>query len=359
MSTRWNQRLSGAGLVWIILFVGVWAVGCSQQAPEEEPAGNGSFEPPPINVSVVELEPSELTETVVLTGRVEPWLELEVSAELGGTVLEINFDKGQRVKKGQVLARVGTDILTISLNEAEAALVEAEANYNKTKELFARQAVPRQELIAFTSRYEAAKARVALANLRVERSIIDAPASGIAITREVELGEVVPPGALITTIHQTNRLKINVGIPENEISYFRRGSDATMQADAYPDHAFAGKIHFLGSAASGKNRTFPAEVAVDNADENLRPGMIVRVSLVKHHYESALVVPRDALLERDQGSVAFVDVNGRAQERPIVLGPSEGNRVIIQEGLTEGESLIVSGHRNLVDGQSVRVVKQD
>jgi membrane fusion protein (multidrug efflux system) len=359
MSAKWNQRLSDAGSSWLILFFLAWATGCSQPAPEEEPVGNGSFETPPVNVSVVALDRSELTETVVLTGRIEPWLELAVSSELGGTVLEINFDKGQRVKKDQVLARVGTDLLTLSLNEAEAALVEAEANYTKTKELFARQAVPRQELIAFTSRYEAAKARVALAKLRVERSIIDAPASGVAITREIDLGEVVPPGALITTIHQTNRLKVNVGIPENEISYFGRGGEASMTVDAYPDRKFSGKIHFLGPAASSKNRTFPAEVAVDNAEEALRPGMIARVSLVKRHFHDALVVPRDALLERDQGSVAFVDVEGRAQERQIVVGPSEGNRVVIEEGLTEGESLIVSGHRNLVDGQSVRVVNQD
>jgi membrane fusion protein (multidrug efflux system) len=237
--------------------------------------------------------------------------------------------------------------------------VEAEANYNKTKELFARQAVPRQELITYTSRYEAAKARMSLAKLRVERSIIDAPVSGIAITREIDLGEVVPPGALITTIHQNNRLKVNVGIPENEISHFRRGSEATMEVDAYPDQAFEGKIHFLGTAASSKNRTFPAEVAVDNTGGDLRPGMIVRVSLVKKHYDNALVVPRDALLERDQGSVAFVDVDGRAQERQVVLGPSEGNQVVIQEGLSKGESLIVAGHRNLVNGQTVRVVKQD
>jgi multidrug efflux pump subunit AcrA (membrane-fusion protein) len=80
---------------------------------------------------------------------------------------------------------------------------------------------------------------------------------------------------------------------------------------------------------------------------------------VKRHYNSALVVPRDALLERDQGSVAFVDVGGRARERSVVIGPSEGNRVVVAEGLAEGETLIVSGHRNLVDGQSIRVVKQD
>ena len=335
------------------------AAGCDTPPPDEEPAGNGAYEPPPVNVSIVELEPTELTERVVLTGRIEPWVEVDVSTELGGTVQEIGFEKGQRVKKGQVLARVGTDLLLVQLQEAEASLEEAEANYNRAKELFARQAVPRQELVTYTSRYHAAQARLELAKLRLERAVIDAPISGLAISRHVDVGEVATPGTRITTIHQVSRLKATVGIPENVLSYFKVGGEATLEVDAYPGRVFEGRIHFLGLAASSKNRTFPSEIAITNAGNDLRPGMIARVFLVKRRYESALVVPRDALIERDQGSVAFVNNNNRAQERNVVLGPSEGNRVVVLEGLSVGEPLIVSGHRNLVDGNPIRVVKQD
>ena len=126
-----------------LMFVTVWIGGCGAPGPNEEPAGNGAYEPPPVNVSVMTLEPTALTETEVLTGKIAPWVEVEVSAELGGTVQEIGFEKGQHVKQGQILARVGTDLLQAALREAEAALEEAEANYNRAKELFARQAVPR------------------------------------------------------------------------------------------------------------------------------------------------------------------------------------------------------------------------
>jgi membrane fusion protein (multidrug efflux system) len=338
------------------MFVTVWSGGCGAPGPDEDPVGNGSYEPPPVNVSVMRLEPTELTETEVLTGKIAPWVEVEVSAELGGTVQEIGFEKGQRVKKGQVLARVGTDLLQVALREAEAMLEEAEANYNRAKELFARQAVPRQELVTHTSRYHAAQARLELAKLRVQRSVIGAPVSGIAISRHVDVGEVVPPGARITFIHQVSRLKVEVGIPESDIAYFRSGGEATLEVDGYPGKLFEGRIHFLGPVASGKTRTFQSEVAIDNPGNTLRPGMIARVSLVKRRLAEALVVPRDALLDRDQGSVAFVGVEDKAQERQVVLGPSEGNRVVIEEGLSFGESLIVAGHRNLVDGQPIRVV---
>jgi RND family efflux transporter MFP subunit len=304
----------------------------------------------------MKLEPTELTETEVLTGKIAPWVEVDVSAELGGTVQEIGFEKGQRVTKGQVLARVGTDLLDAALREAEAALDEAEANYNRATELFARQAVPRQELITQTSRYHAAQARLEVARLRVERSVITAPISGVAITRHVDIGEVLSPGALITSIQQISRLKVEVGIPENDIAHFHTGGEATLEVDAYPGKTFEGKIHFLGPAASGKNRTFPSEVGITNTGNELRPGMIARVFLVKRRLDKAVVVPRDALLDRDSGSVAFVGVDDRAQERQVVLGPSDGNRVVIEKGLSFGESLIVEGHRNLVDGQPIRVV---
>lgn len=350
--TRWST----AGSLGLVLASLAWTGGCGAPDPKEDPLGNGAYEPPPINVSTLELEPGELTERLVLTGRIEPWVAVNVSAELGGTVLEVGFEKGQRVEKGRVLARVGTDLLSVELEEAKAALVEAEANYNKTKELFARQAVPRQELIAYTSRYEAAKARVALAELRLERSIIRAPVSGVAISREVEFGEVISPGARITTLHELSRLKVSVGVPENEVPFFREGGAATLEVDAYPGKVFEGRIHFLGPAATGQNRTFPSEVAIENPGGELRPGMIARVSLVKRHFDRAIVVPRDALLERDEGTMAFVRVDDHAEERQVVLGPGEGDRVVVLEGLAAGESLIVRGHRNMVDGQPIRVV---
>jgi membrane fusion protein (multidrug efflux system) len=329
--------------------------GCSSE-PEVTATEQAPVEAPSVNVTVVQLQLRSLSDRVALAGRLDPWVEVEVSTELGGTVQEIGFDKGERVRKGQVLARIGTDLLQAALDGARAELTAAEANYSKSNELFQRQAVPRQDLIAATSTYESAKARTKQAELRVERSIIRAPISGVAIRREIEVGEVVPPGSLVTTIDQLSRLKASVGIPEDDISFFRVGSAAVLDVDAYPDQAFEGTIHFLGPAASGLNRTFPAEIEIDNRESLLRPGMIVRVSLVKRVFTDAIVVPRDAIVERDTGNVAFVLDGDRAKLRNVKTGPSEGGEIVILEGLEAGEALIVTGHRNLVDGQRVRTV---
>ncbi len=336
----------------------VVTAGCGSSASVEQPPKKGSAELPSVNVSVVELKPTELTERVVLAGRVEPWVEVQVATELGGTVEEVGFEKGRVVRKGRVLARIGSDLRAAQLEGAEAQLLAAEAHYEKTSKLLERQAVPRQELVAATSRYKMAQASKLQAKILLERSVIKAPITGVAVDRHIEPGEVLPPGAPITTLHQLNRLKVVVGIPENDISFFGVGGEATIGIDAYPARDFEGRIHFLGPAASGKNRTFPAEIEITNAEKELRPGMMGRVSLVKERYPDALVVPRDALLERDEGSVAFVLEEDRARVKPVVLGPSEADHVVVKEGLAAGDWLIVTGQRGLVDGQPVKVVQR-
>jgi len=328
--------------------------GCSGDPGEV--AADVSSEPAPVNVSVQMVEPSTLRDQLNLAGRLEPWVEVEVSTELGGTVQEVGFDKGRNIAKGQVLARIGTDLLEASLAEAEAELVAAEANFSKTRELFDRQAVPRQELVAATSTFKQVEARVALAKLRVDRSIIESPVSGVAISREIELGEVVSPGSLLAVIHDVSRLKAATGIPEQDISHFHVGGAVKLEVDAYPGREFTGRIHFLSPAATEQNRTFPAEIDIDNRKGELRPGMIARVSLVRRVFENAVVAPRDAVLERDTGNVIFVLKDERAQIREVEAGPSERGRIVILRGLSPGEVLIVSGHRNLVDGQRVRAV---
>ena len=345
-------------LVWIgVVVAGLAPVGCGSSAPAEDAPSDAAAELPAVNVSVVQLTPEAFTEELVLAGRIEPWVEVDVSTELGGTVEEVNFDKGQYVRSGRVLTRIGSDLRAAELEAAEADLLDAEAQFNKTSNLLEKQAVTRQELVSATSRYKMAQARAQQAKIRLERSILKAPISGVAISRHVEPGEVVLPGAAITTLHDVRRLKVTTGVPENDISYFKVGGQATVTVDAYPGREFEGRIHYLGPAASETNRSFPVEVALANEANELRPGMIARVSLVKDTYPDALVVPRDALLERDEGSAVFVVEDGRARQRQVVTGPSEANRVVILEGLAAGEELVLTGQRNLVDGQLVRIVE--
>lgn len=314
--------------------------------------------PPPVNVAVARVETADLTESIELSGRLAPWLEVRVASELGGLVEHVGFQKGESVREGQVLARVGSDLHQAALEEAEALLAGAEATYNRARQLVERQAVPQQNAINATAEYEAARARVAQNRLRLERSVVRAPISGVAIARDIEPGEVLATGTVVTTIHQLDRVKAVVGIPENDITLFRIGGAATLRVDAWPDRTFDGRVEFVAPSATGSTRTFPADIAVANRDGALRPGMIARVTLARRAFASAIVVPRDVLQERDQGTVAVVLDEDVARVRRVTLGAIQGDRVLVEDGLAAGDWLVVSGHRGLVDGQRVQVVER-
>jgi len=308
-----------------------------------------------VAVEVITLEPTDLVERVDLSGELEPWVHVSVSAELGGTVEHVGFREGQYVKKGQVLARVGTDLFEAVVAEARARLDGARAIHEKTDELFKREHVPRQELIAATSVLNAAVARLRQAELRLERSIIEAPISGVPLNREVEPGEVVSPGAPITELYRVDRLKAVAGIPESDVAAFHVGGEATVEVDAFPGRTFQGRIHLIGLAALGPSRTFPTEIAIDNSRGELRPGMIARVALVKRQLQGVIVLDRDVLQDRDAGPVAIVADGDVARVRQLTIGASEGNQVVIEKGLEPGERLIVTGQRGLIDGQAIAV----
>ena len=233
----------------LTLALGAWLLlvgtGCGSGEPSDSSSKEATSELPALNVSVVELRPTDFTECLVLAGRLEPWVEVQVSTELGGSVEEVSFEKGNFVQAGRVLTRVGSDLRAVELEGAEADLLAAEAHFNRTSSLLERQAVPRLELVSATSRYKMAQARVDKAKILLERSIIKAPISGVALSRQIEPGEVLPPGAPITTLHSLNRLKVVTGIPENDISFFEVNGEATVTVDAYPGRDFEGRIHYL------------------------------------------------------------------------------------------------------------------
>jgi membrane fusion protein (multidrug efflux system) len=351
------DRMTFAGPVLLAILAVAPGCGPGEAGSESSPPPAASQTTLAATVEVTELVPRRLVERVELSGELEPWVHVSVSAELGGAVESVGFREGQHVRQGQVLARVGTDIFEAALAEAQARLEGAQAIHEKSEQLFKREHIPRQELIAATSALHAAEARVRQAELRLERSVIEAPISGVALSREVEPGEVLSPGALITELYRVDRLKAVAGVPENDVAAFRVGGEATIELDAFPGRTFEGRIHLIGPAARGLSRTFPTEIAIDNPKGELRPGMIARVALVKRKIEDAIVVERDVLQDRDAGPVAVVVAGGVASVRQLTLGASEGNLVVVEAGLEPGELLIVTGQRGLIDGQAVEVVE--
>lgn len=339
------------------------AAGCGGEsgATEANPP-EAAADPFRTAVEVAPLTPETLTDTLEISGRLEPRAEVHLAAELGGRVEEVLFDKGDSVSAGQTLARVGSDLLGAALAEAQADLAAARVEHERARALVEREARPQQEADTAEATLNRALARVESARLRFERATIASPANGVVVRRDLEPGEVVGPGSPVATLHDTSVLVATVGIPEQDISFFAEGAPAEVILDAYGGRAVPGRIGYIAPAAERPGRNFTAEIEVPNPDRELRSGLIVRARLERRVYRDAVVVGRDLLVERDGALLAFVfraedgsGTVGRAEERLVTVGPDEGDGVVITSGLEIGETLIVAGHRSLLDGQPVRV----
>ncbi len=328
------------------------AVGCGGD-PAGEIATEARDVRPVVETSAV--TPETLVDVLQIAGRLEPGAEIRMASELGGTVSEVLFEKGDRVEAGAVLARVGADLLEAAAREAEVALDAARVDFERARELVERDATPAQDLEAAEAALEGAEARLATARLRLSRADIRASASGVVVERHVEPGEVLAPGNPVADIHRIERLRATIGIPERDIAFFRIGSPASLTVDAYPDRRFEGRITYIAPAASSPGRIFESEVDVGNPDGILRSGLIVRADLERQVFENAIVVPRDLIVERDAIPHVFVLDGGRVDMRRVTLGPGRGDQVLIASGLDIGETIVVAGHRDLLDGQEVRV----
>ena len=361
---RWDLAVppaSGRGLLLALAAAPLLlsGAGCGQDdgfAAEPETAAAAPDTRPIVEAAVI--ASGFLADVLEIAGRLEPRAEVMVSSELGGAVEEVRFDKGDRVERGALLARVGSDLLRAALAEAEAELEGARLDYVQAKQLVEREASPRQDFLGAEVNVKRFEARVEAARLRLTRSEITAPVSGVIVQRDIEPGEVLGPGSPVAVLHDTAVLRATIGIPETDISFFSVGSPAAVSLDAYPDRSFDGRITYIAPTATRPRRSFEAEVEVENADGTLRSGLIVRTGLQRRVFEDAVVVARDALVERDGILHAFVLEDGTAGLRSITLGPDEDDRVVITAGLEVGETLITNGHRDLVDGQPVRVASR-
>ncbi|MEM6733400.1 MAG: efflux RND transporter periplasmic adaptor subunit, partial [Myxococcota bacterium] len=137
------------------------------------------------------------------------------------------------------------------------------------------------------------------------------------------------------------------------------GAAAQFSVDALGTEMFDGVVDRIGVVADSAARTFDVEVAVKNPGNRLKPGMLARVRLPRRSIENVVVIRRDAVVEDLDGPTVFLASAGKAERRPVKLGPVDGDRVAIVEGLEEGEPLIVIGQRMLVEGEPIKVVGKE
>ncbi len=311
-------------------------------------------------------------------GSFQPIRVARIAVEMPGRLLELPFREGDRVEMDALLARLDSRIARAQLGQANAALAQvrvqqdlARTTLARVKKLAASKLVDQaqQDQAAAAERQARSAAQMAeasrdLAAASLAKLKILSPIAGQVLSRHVEVGEVVSPGAPLLVLADLSSMKLVVDVPERAVDAIRVGQTATVRINALTNAVRKGTVTHVPATANTDTRTYPVEITVDNSDGRIRGGMMARAELVLESLADQVVVPLDALVDEPpvRGAagitVVYLVDGGAARRVPVVSGEMEGEEVRIEAGLSGGEKLIIVGQRRVVDGDAVEIISR-
>lgn len=198
------------------------------------------------------------------------------------------------------------------------------------------------------------QAQLALARKNLSYAIIPAPIDGFVTERTADLGEYVSPQAKVATIVRTNPLRIRIDIPEQAIPEVRVGQSVSITTSAWPDKSFAGRVARIAPNVSATSRTLTVEAEIENSSNALKPGQFATVRILQEKAEPAVLIPVRAIITEAGVSRVFVIKDGHAEQRLVQTGQTEGDLIVVKNGVKADERVATSGLERLSDGVAVK-----
>jgi membrane fusion protein, multidrug efflux system len=321
--------------------------------------------PPPIDVDSVAASELTIPKKLSLTGTLRGQQETDLAANVAGKVLETRAERGQGVKRGDLLARVDVSAASLALAEARVAVETSrkeqqinEADCERYEQLKQRGVVTDLEYDRVTAKcktaplnLEAAQARQSIAAKNVGDGVIRSPFTGVIVERYVEVGEYVQPSSRVVSLAQVDRLRLEFSLPEQHFAEVKLGAAVDFRVGAYGDRVFSGRVSHI-SGAVRETRDIIVEATVDNANRALLPGMFVALELTIGQ-EQLPSVPKAAVFADNGASNAYVVVDGILRQRVLQVAGEKDGRVAVRRGLKDGDRVVVDKLEGLQNGQRV------
>jgi membrane fusion protein (multidrug efflux system) len=317
-------------------------------------------EAPPVNVTVmtVKAEP-QLADSFKLPAVVEPNRIVTIASEVSGRIESIPLEEGSRVRAGDLLIKLNTDLILHQFESAKARVERDQIEFDRMTNLAKENAATQRDLDNATSQLAISKAGLEGISARLERTSILAPTSGVLNDLIVEEGEYVDPGNPVARIVDTDTVKVVVEIPERDVAYFSIGNKAEIFANTIgDDESLAGTITFISELADPRTRSTRTEITLNNEQRLLRSGQIVKVSLTRRILEDAVMIPLLAVIPMEDSKAVYVANSSQAMRRQVEIGIIRDDQVHITSGLEPGDKLIIAGHRFVAPGQKVNIVPE-
>lgn len=341
-----------------------------------------------VAVAVVPVTRQPISRSITFTAQAEAKDQATLVAEVAGQVASVPVEVGQWVEAGTVLIQLDTSVLAQQVSQAEGAVQQARAalsdarqaydsarrEYERMQPLYEAGAVAEkdwQQLVDGLERarlaaevqapahLQQAEAGLAMARSQLDKAAIKAPMAGEVAAIMTSPGNMVAPGTPVAAVVVRDEIELNGVLGDRQVVEVQPGLPVTVTIGALPGRQFEGQVHTVAPAANPQAGGFPVTVRLPNPDGVIRPGMLAEVRIPVEQAASALVVPVDAVLQRNGESVVYVVVDDKAVERVVTTGVSDGVHTAITAGLSEGDLVVVSGQHFLADGMPVQAQPLD
>ena len=335
----------------------------------------------PMTVELANAKRLSMSQEIRVVGNLIGEATVAVAPRTAGRLQDISVRLGDRVSRGQRVAKIedfeiveqvkqaeaAQEVSAATIRQREADLQLALTSVERSRSLFQRQLLPKQTLDDNEARYQSAIAQLDLARaqnsqskarldelrINLANTIIVSPVNGFVSKRAVDPGAFVSQNAPIVDVVDISRVRLVVNVVERDLKELQAGDDAQVEVDAYPGEKFKGRIARVAPVLDPATRTAPIEIEIANSDYRLKPGMYARVGITTDVKKETLVVPINAVADLGGRRGVFQHMNGVAVFRTVELGTENEDVVEVLAGLNDGDQVITTGARALRDGDRI------
>ncbi|NPA38066.1 MAG: efflux RND transporter periplasmic adaptor subunit [Chlorobi bacterium] len=309
-----------------------------------------------VNVYVEQVKPAEFRHYVDVSGNVNTDKNIVVSPETGGNIVSIDVKEGDKVRKGQILGRLNTEMIERTIKEVQINYELAVTTYNRRKNLWDQNIGSEMEYLQAKSQKESLEQKLESLKAQLDMALIKSPIDGVVDEIIQKTGEIAGPQIPFARVVNLDKLYIIADVSEMYLPQIHKGEEVEISFPVI-DKKIRKRIYRVSNVIDPVSRTFRVRVNLNNEDNLIKPNMLAVLKLLIYSNENAIVVPSILIKKDFTGEFIFIaEKEGDrwyARKRYLVTGINNNNQTVVLQGLKEGDALIVKGYAQVVDGAEI------
>lgn len=336
------------------LWMSVFLIACGDAEKNQTNASGKQM--PPMKVEAYVLNPSAFQETIEVPGTIMAAEFTEIHPEIAGRIVRLNLTEGQTVAAGHLIAKIDDADLQAQLVKFQTQLEIAEQTEMRQSKLLALQGISRQDYDLSVLQVRTLKADIGILKTSIEKTLVRAPFSGKLGLKNISVGAYVTPASLITTIQQTQNLKIDFHLPEKYAQGLKPGASVSFRTTG-SNTSYPARVTAMAPGLTESNRTLNYRAVVSSNDPALMPGVFTTVTIPLAEKPQALMLPAQAVIPQARGKRVIRYKNGKAEFTEVMTGTRTADQVEVISGLNAGDTIVMSGLMSIRPNATIQLGK--